>query len=60
MSKIDFSLETFVVEIPFKMHNSEFVNEAEHLRGRSWFLNVQNLQMSSIPNLSIEDVYEKF
>jgi maltodextrin utilization protein YvdJ len=48
-----------MVEIPFKMHNSEMVNEPEDQRDRSWFLNVSNLQMRSIPNNSIEDVYEK-
>jgi hypothetical protein len=47
VSKVDFSVDRIVVEVPFKAHNSKFVNEPEHLRDRKWRVTVRGFSLAS-------------
>jgi hypothetical protein len=49
-----------IVEIPFKAHNSKYVNEDEELRDRLWRLSMSNINFKTIENVSINEIYEKF
>ena len=60
VSKIDFNIDKITMVIPFKAHNSRYVNEPEHLRARAWHLSVSRMNLQSIENISADDVYEKF
>ena len=57
--RFTFNIDKVTVVVPFKAHNSKYVNEPEELRDRAWRLLVENLNIQSVPNTSLEDVYQK-
>jgi hypothetical protein len=60
VSKIDFSVDKIVVELPFMSRNSSWINEPEELRARLWKLQIGGVNLKSIEAASIHDIYEKF
>ena len=50
LAKFQFKIDKVTVVVPFKAHNSKYVNEPEELRDRAWQLIVANLNVQSIPN----------
>lgn len=59
LARFTFNIDKVTVVVPFKAHNSIYVNEPEEQRGRAWQLIVAKLNIQSIPNTSLEDVYQK-
>ena len=49
-----------IVVIPFRAHNSNYVKEPEHLRGREWHVSILGMNLQSVDSSSVEDIYNKF
>jgi hypothetical protein len=45
--------------MPFKAHNSLYVDEPEHLRERVWHLSISQANLKTLEATSIEDIYER-